>query len=700
MWQVHEARTLLQDLALVLCVAAVTTVVFRRLRQPVVLGYLLAGLIVGPHIPIPLFADLDRVHTLSELGVILVMFSVGLDLSLAKLARLAPTYGIIGLIQVSTMIWLGYMAAQALGWSTQESIFTGAIVAISSTMIVAKVFAEQRITGGLADTVFGVLVVQDLAAVILLAVLTAICSGKGLPTAVLARTAGLLVAFLLVILVLGFLVVPRAIRAIARLNSPETLLVASIGICFALALVAQKVGYSVALGAFLAGSLVAESGEADRVERLIRPVRDMFAAVFFVAVGMILDPPVVLQHWAGAAVLVVVVIVGQIASVSLGAFLSGRDVKTSVQAGLSLAQIGEFSFIIASIGVESGAIGGFLYPVAVAVSVFTTFTTPWLIRASGPAAIFIDRRLPKPLQTFVSLYGSWLEQLRASRSEETRRARVRRLVQRLALDAAVVAGIIIGASLGMPPLVALLERHLHVFSGFGRWMVIAAAIFLSVPFLIGIVRVSRTLGASLATAALPETDPGKVDFAAAPRRALVVTLQLSAVLLVGIPLLALTQPFVPPLYGTTLLAAVLGLLAVTFWRSATNLQEHVQAGAQMILEALRRQSGTAKQPTLDQVHPLLPGLGPITPVRLQTESRAVGKTLAQMNLRALSGATVIAIMRGSEGLMPSGREELQEGDVLAIAGTHEAIRAATSILRGSSFPLHIPTTPSGGNRAG
>ena len=680
----HAARTFLEDLTLVLCVAAVTAVLFQRLRQPVVLGYLLAGLIVGPHIPIPLFADVERVHTLSELGVILVMFSVGLEFSIRKLARVVPTAGIIGLIQISTMIWLGYLTGQAFGWSVQESIFTGAIVAISSTMIVAKVFAEQRITGGVADTVFGVLVVQDLAAVVLLAVLTALSTGKGHPSAVLARTAGQLAAFLLAIVVVGFLIVPRAIRAIARLKSPETLLVASIGVCFALALTAQKVGYSVALGAFLAGSLVAESGEAEQVEKLIRPVRDVFAAIFFVAVGMILDPKVVLQHWSATAVLVVVVIVGQIVSVSLGAFLSGRDVKTSVQAGMSLAQIGEFSFIIAAIGVESGAIGSFLYPVAVAVSVFTAFTTPWLIRASAHTAIFIDRRLPKPLQTFVSLYGSWIEQLRATKAEAGAQARVDRLIRLLSIDAVLLAAIVIGASLGMGALMRLLQDQLDVPTHVGRWLVIAGAMLLSAPFLVGIVRVARTLGARLAEAALPATEKGKVDLAAAPRRALVVTLQLAVLLLVGVPMLALTQPFVPPLYGITLLVLVLGLLGISFWRGATNLQEHVQAGVQVIIEALGRQSGKAKEPSLEQVHPLVLGLGPVTPVRLDADSPAVGSTLTQVNLRALSGASVITIMRGTEALKPTGREELREGDVLALAGTHEAIRTATVMLCGSS----------------
>lgn len=676
----HEPRTLLQDLALVLCVAAVTTVLFRRLRQPVLLGYLLAGVIVGPHVRIPLFADMDRVHTLSELGVVLVMFSVGLDFSFRKLARVVPTAGIVGVIQISTMMSLGYLVGQAFGWSARQSIFAGAMLAISSTMVVAKVFAEQRVAPSVTDTVFGVLVVQDLAAVLLLAVLTALSSGQGMPAAVLARTAGRLGGFLLVIVVVGFLVVPRAIRAVARLKSSETLLLASIGICFALALVAQKVGYSVALGAFLAGSLIAESGEAEQIEQLIRPLRDIFAAVFFVAVGMVLDPSVLLAHWLAAAVLVVVVIGGQIVSVSFGAFLSGRDLKTSVQAGMSLAQIGEFSFIIASVGVQSRAIDSFLYPVAVAVSVVTTFTTPWLVRASGPTATFIDRRLPKPLQTFVSLYGSWLEQLRASKLGARRAKSMGRLIRMLAVDVLLLAGLIVGTALGTPSLLTELDERFSVPRDIGRWVVLGGAMLLAVPFLFGIVRLARTLGVRLAAAALPEAAEGKLDLAAAPRRALVVTMQFVIVLLVGIPLLALSQPFVSSRYAALFFASVLAVLGVAFWRSATNLHDHVQAGAQMIVEALGKQSATRRESSLDEVHALLPGIGSLTSVQLEEDSAATGKTLLEINLRALTGASVITILRGGAGLELTGREVLRSGDVLALAGTNEAIGAAKALL--------------------
>src|SRR5215831_3667499 len=232
----HSVHEFLQATAVVLCVAAVTTVLFHRLRQPVVLGYILAGLIVGPYVPVPLVADRDIIHTLSELGVILLMFALGLEFSLAKLVRVGPAAGLTAIIQSSLMVCLGFMVGQAFGWSTRESVFCGAIIAISSTTIIAKAFDEQRIKGPLRELVVGVLVVEDLIAILLMALLTALSSGDGMSIGVLAQSSGRLAAFLVGLVVVGMLVVPRAIRYIQRLGSPETTVVASVGICFAAAL--------------------------------------------------------------------------------------------------------------------------------------------------------------------------------------------------------------------------------------------------------------------------------------------------------------------------------------------------------------------------------------------------------------------------------------------------------------------------------
>ncbi|HEX9283888.1 MAG TPA: cation:proton antiporter [Gemmatimonadales bacterium] len=680
------AHEFLRSLTVVLAVAAVTTVLFQRLRQPVVLGYIIAGLIVGPHVPIPLVADMGVVQTLSELGVILLMFSLGLEFGPRKLAAVGPTAGLTALLQSSLMVWLGFMIGRLFGWTSLESLFAGAVIAISSTTIIAKAFDEQGITGRLRELVVGILIVEDLIAVVLMAILTGVASGSGLAAGPLATTLARLAAFLVGLLAVGLLLVPRAMRAISRLNRRETTLVASVGICFTIALLAQAFGYSVALGAFIAGSLVAESGEEKQVERLVEPVRDMFAAVFFVSVGMLFDPALIVRHWPAVVVLTGAVVLGKVVGVSLGAFLTGSGMRTAVQAGLSLAQIGEFSFIIAGLGLSLHATGAFLYPVAVAVSALTTLFTPWLIRASGPVASWMDRTLPKPLQTFAALYGSWLEGLRSAPRPDTATAGIRRLLRLLVLDAGLIAAIVVGTAAAMRALVAFAQNKVGMSPILARWLVVGGALALSAPFWIGVVRVSQKLGLTLARLALPAEKHRRVDFGAAPRRMLVVTLQLAGVLLVGTPLLALSQPFLPGVPLAAVLAAAVAALGVAFWRSAANLQGHVRAGAQVVLEALaaqtRRRATPAEGDTLERVHQLLPGLGALAAVALDPGCAAVGKTLAQLNLRGRTGATVLAVTRAEGGvIVPTAEELLRAGDVLALAGTHEAIETAEAVLR-------------------
>jgi CPA2 family monovalent cation:H+ antiporter-2 len=688
-----DAHAFLVALTIVLGVAAVTTVVFHRLHQPVVLGYILAGLIVGPNVPIPLVADRQIVQILSELGVILLMFSLGLEFSLGKLVKLGPTAGLTALLQSTLMIWLGFVTAQLFGWTTIESLFAGAIIAISSTTIIAKAFDEQHIKGPLRELVVGVLIVEDLIAILLMATLTAVASGTGLSASEMAVTTGKLVLFLLGLVVVGLLIVPRAVRAINRLSRPETTLVASIGFCFGVSLLAHELGYSVALGAFIAGSLIAESGEAKPIEQSVQPVRDMFAAIFFVSVGMLIDPALIARHWAAIAVFTAVIVVGKVVGVSLGAFLTGNSVRTSVQAGMSLAQIGEFSFIIAGLGLSLHATGEFLYPVAVAVSAITTLTTPWLIKASGPVANLIDRKMPRPLQTFVALYGSWIEQLRSEPKETTRRSAVRHLVRLLVLDVVLLGAITIGTTAGMEPMVAVVESKLGFSVAVARIAIVATALALALPLGAGVVRVARRLGLTLAEAVLPAAPDGKTDLAAAPRRALVVTLQLAIVLLTGLPLLAVTQPILGGFYGPLLFALVLIALGIAFWRGAANLHGRVRAGAQTIVDAIVAQAKKgsiaiksthphhAPSDLLGPVRKMLPGLGEPVPFQLNERSPAVGKSLADLNLRGLTGATVLAITRGEEALLiPKAKEVLQAGDVLALAGSHEAIDAARALL--------------------
>ena len=716
MAEMSDAHAFLQNLALVLCTAAVTTVVFQRLRQPVVFGYLLAGMIVGPHTPIPLAADEAMVRTLSELGVILLMFSLGLEFRLKRVVQVAATSGVAALFETSMMLGLGFLVGRALGWTTIESIFAGAMVAISSTTIVARALAEQDVRGRLTEIVFGILIVEDLIAIFLVAVLTAIAVGGGISPESLGLTAIRLLAFLVGLIGFGLLIVPRLIRTVIKLDKSETTLVATIGICFAAALLALGFGYSVALGAFIAGSLVAESGESVRIEQYVHPVRDMFVAIFFVSVGMLIEPKVIVDHAGAIAAFVALVIVGKVLSVTVGSFLTGNGLRSSMQAGMSLAQIGEFSFIIAAVGLAAGVTREFLYPVAVTVSAVTTLTTPWLIRSAGPAAMWVDRKLPRPLQTTAALYGSWIERMQSA-PPQAGRSRVRGLVRVLVIDAVLLAVVIVAAAVESDRINALLRTYFGVSEIIGLMIVTAGATLIATPLVVGIFRSARRLGFILAVRALPSAGRRAVDFAAAPRRALVAILQLAMLMLVAVPLLAVTQPFLPLYPGIALILVVVVLLGIGLWRSALNLQGHAQAGAQMIVSALAPQvlddESDLMMKTMEHVALMLPGLGDPEAVRIAVNSPAVERTLAELNIRGLTGATVLAITRLDSRIpgepmklvqVPSGSERLHVGDILALAGSHEAIRAARALLvppnpiwdrRGGKGPAPVPAA--GGN---
>jgi CPA2 family monovalent cation:H+ antiporter-2 len=681
-----SAHAFLLALTVVLCVAGVTTLVFQRLKQPVVLGYILAGILIGPHVPLPIVADPNIVHTLSELGVILLMFGLGLEFNLAKLFRAAPTAGLTGLLQCSVMMTLGFALAQLLGWTLLESIFAGAIIAISSTTIIAKAFDEQKIGGELREFVVAVLIVEDLIAVLLMAILTGVSSGSGLSASDLAITVLKLTGFLVGLVAIGLLVVPRVMRAVVAVGRSEMIVVVSVGICFGVSLLAQEFGYSVALGAFVAGMLVAESGKAHQIEPLVQPVRDIFAAVFFVAVGMLIEPAQVAAHWLAIVLFTVIVVVGKVASVSFGAFMTGKGTKTSIAAGMSLAQIGEFSFIIATLGLTLGVIGPHVYPVAVSVSAITTLLTPALIRRSQRFASFVDRKLPKPLQTFVGLYGAWIEKLRTSRKERTL---VRRFVVKLVLDVAVISAVLIATSLTFNRLVSLLTDELSLQRYVARIVVVSVAGAIVLPFCVSVLRTTHRFGRVLGEVAVPRAQAeGALDLGRQPRLMIESAVRFIGILISAAALIAITQPFLPGYTAITVLGVALLVLAFSFWRTARGLEGHVRAASQAVIEVLsaqRRGDGEHAVTTdpLVEARDLFPGIGAPIRYEIPANSPAVGKSLAELELRSSTGATVLAIVRGESGTVPDAHAPLQAGDILALAGSDESIAAATTFLDGA-----------------
>jgi CPA2 family monovalent cation:H+ antiporter-2 len=681
----HDAAEFLKSLAIVFCVAGVTTVVFQKLRQPVIFGYLVAGMIVGPHIPIPLVADPGIVRVLSELGVILLLFFLGLQFSLRQLLRVGPTAGGIALFVSSLMIWLGYNAGRLFGWTTLESFYAGALLAVSSTTIITKGLSDLGIKDPYTEVVYGICIFDDIIGIFLIAVLTTLSSGAGISPGELAATGGRLLAFLAALTFVGMLTVPRLVRAVVRLNRPETTLVAVVGICFGSALLAQAFGYSVALGAFFAGALVSESGVGRKIEKIVEPVRDIFAAVFFVSVGMLFEPALILQYWPAVLVYTLIVVIGRFIGGTVGSFFAGYGIRPSVRTGMSLALIGEFSFIIAGLGISTGATRDFLYPLTVSVSAITILLAPRLMAWSDPASTWIDRILPKPLRTFASLYDSWLQKmLRGMEPAHAVRGRKRQLLL-LAFDVLLLSGTLGATAAWRVEIAGWISSVTGLSAAAARHALLAGIAIVTGAFFYAVFRGAQRLVHSLVEKAMPRAATGKLDLAGAPRRALTVALEIGVLLLIAMPLLAFFQPFLPRLPWAAALLGALFLLGISLWRRVADLQGHVKAVTQVIVESLEKQvaekSAEEDDKTLRRVRKLFPGMGHIAPFRLEPGSYGVGKTVRELNLGSLTGATILVVLRGEgNSLLPTGKDILQAGDVLTLAGTPEAVEAAKEIL--------------------
>ena len=685
----------LRDLAIVLVTAGATTLLFQRLRWPVVAGYLVAGVLVGPSFTPTWLSDEHSIHLLSELGVILLMFSIGLDFRLGRLARAGPAAGLAALVEIGLMLALGFGAGRALGWPTLASLFFAGAVSVSSTMILAKGLEERPVERELRERLFSLTLFEDLAAMVIIALLTAAASGEGLSGSALATVIGRLLGLLAVALVVGLALVPREARWVIGLRNPETMLVSMIGFAFGISWLAGAAGFSVALGAFVAGLLVAESGEGRVVEESVRPMRDVFSAIFFVATGMQLDVRVLAGEWPLALGLATVVLLGKPVAVAIGIFLSGRGLPAAIRAGLSLSHIGEFSFILAGVGVSLGVVPPAFVAAAVAVSVVTAFLAPLLTRMADPIARWVDRRLPHRVQMVVSLYGAWVEALGQKRDGARPWARVRRAAQWLALDGLAIAGLVIAGSTLRSRLVDVLTRS-GIGPEFASWALALLTLIVTSPFMLGIFRVTRALGEELSVIVVPSPVSGRVDNGRAPRRMLGVAVQVAGILVTGAPLVLVTQPFLPPLSGLVVLALVLLLIGVIFWRRAADLFGHFQAGAELVVATLAKQL-QAEHIEVDPVRQLLPGLGDFAPVRVSGASEADGRTLGELNLRGRTGATVIALARGDRRIaFPEADERIATGDLVALTGSHEAIDAALRILTAPAAihgPLELRAKP-------
>ena len=390
-------ESFISDLALILISASLVTLVFKRLKQPLVLGYIVAGFLTGPHMPYtPSVSDMSSIHTWADIGVIFLMFTLGLEFSFKKIVKMGIGPVIAACSVMFCMMSVGNMVGHLFGWGSMNSLFLGGMLAMSSTTIIYKAFDDLGLRQQkFAGEVLSVLILEDILGILLMVVLSALAVSRQFQGMELVGSLFKLGFFLILWFVVGVYIIPIFLRRTHRFLNKETLLVVSIGLCFLLVVIAGKVGYSSAFGAFMMGSILAETVEAEKIERVVSPVKDLFGAIFFVSVGMLVDPAVLAAYWLPIVVLCIAIIVGQAVFGTTSFLLSGQPLRIAVQGGFSLAQIGEFAFIIASLGISLGVTSDFLYPVVVAVSIITTFFTPYMIRAAQPACRLLERVVPQ-----------------------------------------------------------------------------------------------------------------------------------------------------------------------------------------------------------------------------------------------------------------------------------------------------------------
>ncbi len=394
-----EVPALVTDLALILVVAGIVTLLFKKLKQPLVLGYVVAGFLVSPHMPYTAsVVDSASIHLWSDLGVMFLLFSLGLDFSFKKILKMGASPIITTCTIIFCMMMLGIIVGHLFGWGKMDCIFLGGMLAMSSTTIIYKAFDDLGLRQQqFAGRVMSVLILEDILAIVMMVLLSAIASGKELGGGEMLGSVWQIVFFLVLWLVVGIFAVPLFLRRVRYLINNEVLLIVSLGMCCAMAVFSTKVGFSSAFGAFIMGSILAETIEAEKIIKLVEPVKNLFGAIFFVSVGMLVDPNILVEYALPIFVLVMTILVGQALLGTFSFMLGGESLKSAIRCGFAMAQIGEFSFIIASLGLSLGVIGDFLYPVVVAVSVITTFLTPYMIRLATPAYTHLEKHLPNKL---------------------------------------------------------------------------------------------------------------------------------------------------------------------------------------------------------------------------------------------------------------------------------------------------------------
>lgn len=649
--------TLISDLALLLVVAGITTLFCKKMNQPTVIGYILAGFLIGPVVSfIPTIGDSANITLWAEIGVIFLMFSLGLEFSLHKLVTVGNTGVISALVQIAGMLVLGFGLGIAMGWSTMDSIFLGGMLSMSSTMITIKAIndlglKEERFT----NLAIGTLVIEDIVAIFLLVILSTISVSQGVSGLDLIFTIGKLMFYLVLWLLLGIYLIPSFLQKTQDLMSDETLLVTSLGICFAMVWLADAIGFSTALGAFLAGSILAGTIHGERVEHLVTPCKDLFGAVFFVSVGLMVVPSMLIEYFFPILLLTVAVIVGKAFLLVAGMMVAGEELRTSMYGAMSQTQIGEFSFIIANLGIGLGVTSEFLYPVIVAVSVVTTFTTPFFIKSSDKLVAVLENLLPDKWQKAMERYRN--EKLAIEKEEKNPEWKeyLKDYASRFIIYGILILGIgEIGQLLLYPALCDLISHGeiAAVLSCLLIYVVIA-------PMLPPMVRAKRK---SFTTLWL-QSYTNRLPLVLLSGFRILVSL-----LLVIRPAYQLLQI---PLWLVTIVAVPLVFLLS---RSKVIIGRQLEMEARFLLNFNEKKLQEFQEATGGKKHAWLDEQLLVAAYYCPKESDAAGKTLKELQWGRVFQVNIIKIIRDEMHInIPEGEETIQGDDLILVLGTEKTL---------------------------
>lgn len=660
------------DLAVILITAGVITVVFKWLKQPLVLGYILAGFFIGPYFPwFPAVKDAANVHVWSDIGIVFLMFALGLEFSIKKLKKVGATGAVTALTELAIMFLIGNAVGHLLGFKDMDCIFLGCMLSISSTAIIIKSFDDLRLKQQkFTSTVTAVLVVEDLIAVLLLVVLSTISVSRTFNGAELAMSMVKLVFFLIIWFVFGIYLIPTFLRWMRKYMTEETLLLVAVGLCFGMVVLAAKVGFSTALGAFVMGAILAETIEADVIHRLVTPLKNLFAAVFFVSVGMLIKPEVLGHYWLQILVIALSIIVFKTTAATTGVLLSGKPLKTAIQSGFCFCQIGEFSFIIAGLGLSFGVIDENLYPIIVSVSILTTFVTPYMIKGATPFYNWLDPKLPERVKSRLEDYSSHAQ------SGENNRLSIQTFLRKhltnVLLYGAILAAISLLSIGVLRPALDRLFSGLQIPQIWSRLVGLLGTLALMSPFLwaVTVKNVNRrTIKEMFDT----------YRFSQAVVIPVLVLRYFVALFAVG----TVVAGYVDVAVGFLMVIAVIVLAVVLFSRKADGFYGQIE-------ERFTKNFNSRQAQASFHIPAGMENEFAMERLRMTPSSPLAGKTLQQALIREKYGANVVTIERGDMILdLPPKDTLMMPSDVLTVIGTDDQVSAIRAdITREADLLVH------------